>query len=104
MQFDTLRPRLINIAAPVVEHPRSGDLRHHPQPPAAPGHLKTGAWCPADLPQPSTPSTYPIQTNKPAAAGSTPYPGPDQLQLKSECRHLRYANVLFSCIDQASSN
>jgi hypothetical protein len=45
LQFDTLRLRLIKIAARVVElkkqikstcrrAPRSGDLRHHPQPPA----------------------------------------------------------------------
>jgi len=48
MQFDTLRLRLIKIAARVVElkihlpsnTPRSDDLRHHAQPAAAPGHLK----------------------------------------------------------------
>ena len=67
MQFDTLRLRLIKIAArrrtekadqdpPAVEHPRSVGLWHHPQPPAAPGHLKTGARCPAALLLPSTPS------------------------------------------------
>jgi len=61
-----------NQDPPAVKRPRSGDLRHHPRPPAAPGHLKTGAWCPAALLLPSTPSAYPIQTNKPAAAGSPP--------------------------------
>src|SRR5579859_7593401 len=35
---------------PAVERPRSGDLRHAAQPPAAPGHLKTGAGAPPPLP------------------------------------------------------
>src|SRR5438874_8886819 len=61
---------------PAFEHPRSGGLRHRPQPPATPGHLKTGARCPAAPLLPSTPSAYPLQTNKPAAAGLTPIPAP----------------------------
>ena len=49
------------------------------------------------------PSASPIQTNKPAAAGSTPHAGPGQRQLKRERYDLPYADVLCSCIDQASS-
>jgi len=48
------------------------------------------------------PSAYPIQTNKPAAAGSNTHAGSDQLQPKSDRHDLRYADVLCSCIDQAS--
>jgi hypothetical protein len=55
MQFDTLRLRLVKLAArvvelktqnqdpPAVERPRAGDLRHAPRSPAAFGHLKAGA-------------------------------------------------------------
>ena len=68
MQFDTLRPRLIKLAArvielkiqvkihPAVQRPRSGDLRHAPQPPAAPRHLTAGALAPAFTRSPSTSS------------------------------------------------
>ena len=55
MQFDTLRLRLVKLAArrrraenpdqdpPAVERPRAGDFRHAPRPLAAFGHLKAGA-------------------------------------------------------------
>ena len=51
---------------------------------------------------PSTTSAYPIQTNKPAAAGTTPHAGRDPLQLKSDRHNLRCADVFCSCIDRAS--
>src|SRR4029077_6598346 len=59
-----------NHAPPAVEPPRSGSLRHRSQPPAAPSHLKTGAWCPAAPLLPSTPSAYPIQTKQPRRGGT----------------------------------
>src|SRR5438270_11157327 len=57
---------------PAVEHPRSGGLRHRSQPPAAPSHLKTRAWCPAATLLPSTPSAYPIQTKQTRDGGNDP--------------------------------
>src|SRR5262249_1661640 len=78
MQFDTLRLRLVKIAARVVElktqlkihlveRPRSGDLCHAPRPLAASGHLRNGADAPELTCSPSTSSAYPLATKKTTA-------------------------------------
>src|SRR5437764_2422066 len=61
---------------PAIEHTRSGDLWHHPQPPAAPDHLNTGAWCPAALLLLFNPQRQPVPHIKPATAASTPHARP----------------------------
>src|SRR5260370_613250 len=68
---------------PAVEHPRSGGLRHGSQPPAAPSHLKTGAWCPAAPLLPSTPSAYPIQTKQTRRGGKDTPSRPPSAQTKN---------------------
>jgi hypothetical protein len=82
MPFDTLRLRLIKTAAlvvelpdqdpPAVERPRADDLRHPPRPTAVSRYLKAGADARAIARFPLTPSAYPMQTTRPAAAGSIP--------------------------------
>jgi hypothetical protein len=50
--------------------PRSGDLCHTPRPPAASGHLRSGADAPELTCSPSTSSTHPLATKKTRCDGS----------------------------------
>jgi hypothetical protein len=90
MQFDTLRLRLIKIAARVVElkkqikipstveRPRSEDLPPRPRPPAAPDHLKTGQRAPPSPFQQTVnayPTTQSCKTPSPAPAEVRPNHG-----------------------------
>src|SRR5438477_2563678 len=79
---------------PAIEHTRSGDLWHHPQPPAAPDHLNPGHGAPPLCSYSSTPSANPFHTSNPPRRHRHPMPGPGQLQPKGEQYDIRYDNVL----------
>ena len=63
------KPRSISIA---VERPGSGDLRHAPGPPAAPGHLKRGQGSSANATPFGTPASSRFDNTQVADRGTRP--------------------------------
>jgi len=111
MQFDTLRLRLVKIAARVVElktqlkihlveRPRSGDLCHAPRPLAASGHLRNGADAPELTCSPSTSSAHPLATKKTHCGGLDRHAYILRLQPIRVRLHPHLRCVVWSCIDR----
>jgi len=112
MQFDSLRLRLVKLAARVVElktqlkihlpssAPDQGNPRHAPRPPAASHRLTEGAYAPEPARFPPRFSAHSIPpTNPPHWTGS----GRLLLPLQPlRARHHTYSRyVVCSCIDRA---